>query len=588
MAPGGRGFLTLLALGILLPGVILATLGFRALRQDRLLAERQSRDMLQHILDLAAREVDRELARWAQWNDPDSAKMTFDRGRVAGSAGLLWLPGPLREATLSPAVLQAEEVEVRFQDHARALWMYEAALNNQAPAARAAILLRIARCARKAGDLKKALRCWRAIAALPPSTATAPARLALVQARAAPAIELCRDLLAGRLPLARESYFYYSSQAKELAGQEATSPWKDQEGRAIALTEAAEAFVKSPRRIPASGVIAFWDDTHAVVIWEGTLQRRLSAAAQAGLAANIRLAAQHSTPSAMSVARPLSDAALPWRIEAGPKDATEFERSLRNRQALYLGSLLAVLAALLSGIWLTARAMRRGAKFSRLQSDFVAAVSHEFRTPLTGIRQLAELLDSGIVQADDRRRDYYRLILQESTRLTHLIENLLDFSRLEAGRKQYHMESFDASAWLEETAAAARNPRLRSTIPASLPALCGDRQALATVIANLIDNALKYSPPESLVRLLAGAADGALSISVIDQGPGIRPEEQSRIFERFYRGTGDLSKQVKGAGIGLSLVKRIVEDHGGSVRVVSRPGEGSTFTVRLAIRGEGV
>jgi len=166
------------------------------------------------------------------------------------------------------------------------------------------------------------------------------------------------------------------------------------------------------------------------------------------------------------------------------------------------------------------------------------------------------------------------------------VENLLDFSRLEAGRKQYRMEAIDASAWLVETAAAARNSRLSAEIPAGLPAVRGDREALASAVLNLVDNAFKYSPPDSPVRLAAHSGNGKLSISVTDRGPGIAPEEQARIFDRFYRGGNDLARQVKGAGIGLSLVKRIVEDHGGNVSVASRLGEGSTFTIDLRVAGE--
>ena len=148
------------------------------------------------------------------------------------------------------------------------------------------------------------------------------------------------------------------------------------------------------------------------------------------------------------------------------------------------------------------------------------------------------------------------------------------------------MEAIDASAWLAETAAAARNPRLSAEIPASLPAVRGDREALASAVLNLVDNAFKYSPPDSPVRLAAHAGNGKLSISVTDRGPGIAPEEQARIFDRFYRGGSDLARQAKGAGIGLSLVKRIVEDHGGNVSLVSRLGEGSTFTIDLKVEGQ--
>jgi signal transduction histidine kinase len=162
----------------------------------------------------------------------------------------------------------------------------------------------------------------------------------------------------------------------------------------------------------------------------------------------------------------------------------------------------------------------------------------------------------------------------------------LDFSRLEAGRKQYRMEPIDTSAWLTGIAATLRNPRLVVDVPAGLPPTHGDHDALVSVVANLLDNAFKYSPPDQPVTLRASSANGAVTVSVTDLGPGIPPQEQQRIFDRFYRGAGEVARQVKGAGIGLSLVKRIVEDHGGSVSIESRPGDGSTFAISLKTREE--
>lgn len=405
--------------------------------------------------------------------------------------------------------------------------------------------------------------------------------LALVESGAAPALDFYRGLVSGQFPISRESYLFYSGRLREMLGEQTVAEFREPERCRLALTEAAMAFVAAPRRNPAPGFVAFWEAGRAILLPEDTLRSRLLKAAQSAPGAAIALLPRQSPSVGLAVLLPLEDTQLPWQLEAAPRDPAALERSLRNRDRLFLGSLGLVLAVLLSGVFLTARAVRRESNFSRLQSDFVATVSHEFRSPLTGIRQLAELLDSGIVKAEDRRGEYYRLILQESDRLTHLVENLLDFSRLEAGSKRYQMAVIDSSAWLEETAAAARNPRLCADIPGGLPAVRGDRESLASAVVNLMDNALKYSPPNSPVRLTAEAEDGKLSISVTDHGPGIAPEEQSRIFERFYRGRGELSRQVKGAGIGLSLVKRIVEDHGGSVSVVSHPGEGSTFTIDL-------
>ena len=586
MPHGRRDLFVLFVAGILLPGAILAVFGFRSLRQDRLLAERQTRDALESTANLAAREVTRDLATWPEWKEPDSTSLTFTSGGILQSAnGLLWVPGGLPELKLAGDAYFAEEAEIRQKDYAKALQLYKGALRGASPEVGAGILLRIARTARKAGDLVKARSAWQRILTLPASPATAAARMALVDSGEVPAQEFYRDLLAGRFPLARESYFFYSGWVKDMLPATEVARFREVESRTVALTEAAEAFLAERRRIPAPGFVAFWEPARALVLPESVLHARLTKVARVGMDAAITLRPRLSPLPDLAVVRSLDDPQLPWQLEAAPRDAAALNRALRNRQTWFLAAMAVVLSALLSGVWLTARAIRREWEFSRLQSDFVATVSHEFRSPLTGIRQLAELLDSGIVHAENRRREYYRLIVQESDRLTHLVENLLDFSRMEANRKQYRMEAIDASTWLAETAAATRNARLSTDIPAGLPEVRGDREALASAVVNLLDNAIKYSPADSPVRLAAHTANGKLSISITDRGPGISPEEQARIFDRFYRGGGDLTRRVKGAGIGLSLVKRIVEDHGGIVSVSSRPDEGSTFTIELNAAG---
>lgn len=157
MGRGRRGLFALLLLGILLPGIILGVFGFRSLRQDRLLAERQTRDTLQSAAEVAAHEVARELARWREWNEPDSATFTLTPGgRIQSAHGLLWLPGTVPEPTLTGDAERAEEAEIRQKDYAKALKLYEAALRDAPPETRAIILLRIARTSKKAGDFEQA------------------------------------------------------------------------------------------------------------------------------------------------------------------------------------------------------------------------------------------------------------------------------------------------------------------------------------------------------------------------------------------------------------------------------------------------
>jgi signal transduction histidine kinase len=223
---------------------------------------------------------------------------------------------------------------------------------------------------------------------------------------------------------------------------------------------------------------------------------------------------------------------------------------------------------------------------ARLKSEFVSAVSHEFRSPVTGIRQLAEILLRG-QPSEERRRQYYELIGHEGDRLARLVENVLDFSRMEEGRKEYRLEPLEAGAWLravvEEFRAlvAQGGFSLEADLPGRLPSLLADREALTSALHNLLDNAVKYSPACKTVWLEAETSGGWLTIRVRDRGLGIAEEDRTHVFEKFYRGSIGAATHVKGAGLGLSLVKHIVTAHGGSVACESRPGEGSTFSMNL-------
>jgi len=218
---------------------------------------------------------------------------------------------------------------------------------------------------------------------------------------------------------------------------------------------------------------------------------------------------------------------------------------------------------------------------ARLKSDFVSTVSHEFRSPLTAIRQLSELLQRGRVPTEEKRQEYYGLISRESGRLSRLVENLLDFSRMEDGRKQYHFDRLDTADWLRELASGFERPNVTLSIPPELPPIMGDRVALTSAVDNLLDNAVKYSPPGAPVLCEAEADGRELTIRVRDRGYGIAAEDRDHVFEKFYRGNGEISRQVKGAGVGLSLVRQIVEAHGGTVDFDTRVGEGTVFRIRL-------
>jgi len=245
---------------------------------------------------------------------------------------------------------------------------------------------------------------------------------------------------------------------------------------------------------------------------------------------------------------------------------------------------------LLGGILLVLRTTAREMRLSEMKNHFVSNVSHELRTPLASIRVFGEFLRRGRVTSPEKIQEYGESIETESRRLTALINNILDFSKIESGRKVYELKPIDLEAVvravLDTFAVRLRHSGFEITFEgpaAPLPEVSADRDAIRQVIANLVDNAVKYSDgSRDILVSLKQQADRA-EITVKDHGIGISPEEQPKIFERFHRvGTG-LVHEVRGSGLGLSIVKHVVRAHGGEVDLQSEVGHGSTFSIRLPI-----
>ena len=247
---------------------------------------------------------------------------------------------------------------------------------------------------------------------------------------------------------------------------------------------------------------------------------------------------------------------------------------------------------LLTVVWVTGayfivRAIARELAVEQLQSDFVAGVSHEFRSPLSALCQVAEMLVSDRLVSEDLRRQSYGVLAREADRLRRLVEGLLDFGRSEADGAVYHFEPLDIGSFLETLVAefAARVAATGHTIELSLPAVTtyvrGDRDALSRAIWNLLDNAVKYSPDCHTVWLDVEQEQDRVSVTVRDHGLGVPADEQRAIFERFVRGADAKTRRIKGMGVGLAMVQRITEAHGGEIYLTSQPGQGSRFTMIL-------
>jgi signal transduction histidine kinase len=253
----------------------------------------------------------------------------------------------------------------------------------------------------------------------------------------------------------------------------------------------------------------------------------------------------------------------------------------------------AVLGALsllmVGGIWLTYRNVNREMTLARLKSDFVANVSHELRTPLALIRLYAETLELGRLTSQDKYQEYFRIIREESERLTGLINNILDFSRIEAGRKEYDFKETNLADLVHSTLDSYRFQIeqngfvFEENISGDIPPLTVDREAIARSLLNLVNNALKYSKDQKYIGVSLYRANGSVKLEVRDRGIGIPAKEQEKIFEKFYRCGDPLVHNVKGSGLGLSLVRHIARAHGGDVLVESAPEKGSKFTIALPL-----
>jgi signal transduction histidine kinase/tetratricopeptide (TPR) repeat protein len=310
-----------------------------------------------------------------------------------------------------------------------------------------------------------------------------------------------------------------------------------------------------------------------------------------GRAGQTVLASQNAPSNSLIVKTNFAGNFPDWILEFYHQEPRLFEAFLTSRRGIYFYMFLLIGGILIFGLILTVRTVSHELELARMKSDFVSTISHEFKSPLTSIRQLAEMLQTGRIPSEERRQKYYDVLLEQSERLSLLTENVLNFAKMEEGRREFVFERLDIKSLLKDLVSSVQERvrhagfNIQLEVEDSLLPIMADRDAMTQAIHNLIDNAIKYSGKMQKVMVNAYREDQNLVIAVKDFGIGIKKEERNKIFDRFYRGGDKFTCTVKGSGLGLTLVKLIIDAHHGIVHVESEPERGSTFSVKLPLEG---
>ena len=283
---------------------------------------------------------------------------------------------------------------------------------------------------------------------------------------------------------------------------------------------------------------------------------------------------------------PVTDWLPGWSAHVFVEEAT-FENFADKQAAIYLWLAILVIVSILLCGGLATKAVISQQRMNRLKNDFIATVAHELKTPLASMRLLMDTLLEGRYDGEQTATEYLQLAANENKRLTHLIDSFLTFSRMEHNKQAFVMvrtspvDIVEAAAGAVKTRFAAGKCKFEINAGKDLPDVTADQDAMVTVLVNLLDNAYKYSYDDKRIELRVFPQDGTVCFSVSDNGVGMSRRAAKKIFERFYQADRSLSRRAEGCGLGLSIAKFIIDAHKGSISVESKPGEGSTFAVKL-------
>jgi len=552
--------------------IALAWFGWRTAAQEQHLELQRKRELLENAADTASAGVRAKLAeareKLGRAEAVDGAiVVTLIDGKlkVLPPGSLPFVPAVENSKPKEEPFVQAERLEFAEGSSEQALGLYERLSADSNAAIRAGALLRLGRTLRKLGREQAATETYKALSKM-------------------------GNVSAGGFP-AELAGWDGQKRFQQIADGIDHGKWLLSRGAAEFYRERATDGPKPASWLLAEALSQVWGKE---VLWmseEGKLRAlamwRLSANGSAGLVADADAFVKPLMPAGYGfalltngkrtegVARTLGDAANPWLLQLSfAGGATSGFGS-----SLLIGMLAMVMLFLWATTYFMARAIQREAEAAQLQSDFVASVSHEFRSPLTTVRQLAEMLEMGQVPNDERRQKYYQVLTSESRRLQRLVETLLNFGKLESGVHQFSFERVSVAGLVQQALSEAEGSGRVVVRSESSLEVTGDKEALTVAVRNLIENALKYSPDMKPVEVHFGSRDGRGFLDVKDYGAGIPIDEQKRVFEKFVRGRSAAAGNIKGTGIGLAMVKQIMLAHGGEVRLNSEPARGATFTL---------
>ncbi len=632
---------------VLLPALVLAFFSLRLNRQDNELRKRRAEEARQQKAEEIGRHMADQLAEAERAvlqglaADPGFIRKSLPTGSVLIFVGRI-LDGQLqmpwessgkpvtsaRDDRSSALVLQARQAESSTNDPRPALSQLNRALSSAASTSQKSFVrLQIGRILVKSGDKEEALRLFTGLLDQPeeladeygiPFSLYAADRLAELSGEFDPILAKLEEITADgrRLPpaagyFARDIIGRLEAQAGHLIPADQIQRLRKSVEARLAEQEkilSLKAYVTgwlSRRNSTRRASEALNWDAHGDVPWLVSVRDGLdgdtkylfafhgpevlsSVINKGGLAGTFPGSCRILTGPGAAGMSPGS-AFQGFRLQFDETGTSAWSGSSLPFPILYWSILILVVGFTGFGMYLLWRDVRRELAVADMKSHFAASVSHELKTPLTAIRMFAEALAMGVQSQPEAQHKYLHTIISESERLSRLLNNVLDFSRIEQGTRTYRLESISledavhAAAAAVAFSAAQKGFRLQVETENGLPRVQADKDAMEQAVLNLLDNAMKYSGNNRELRLKLYRKEETVRIDVVDFGVGISEENKTRIFGKFFRVPGAESQKIPGTGLGLTIVSHIAAAHGGRVEVLSRPGEGSTFSIVLPL-----